>query len=161
MESTSRPSVFSRLGFANGQQRQGGKRVEEERVVERVRGEAERRRRREGERRSDEGRRRRDFESGRRGGGEARRGEGRDGGGRESPRKREKDLGLSRRGSPIKKVEKNNDDNDCDEKGFGDKLIFGDWWFVKTFVKQSGEPEGVSYKEGCGKGSSSPGEIFS
>ena len=119
MESTSRPSVFSRLGFANGQQQQGVRRVEDERVVERVRGEGEeRRRRREGERRSDEGRRRRDFESGRRGGGEARRGEGRDGGGRESPRKREKDLGLSRRGSPIKKVDQNNDDNDCNEKGF-------------------------------------------
>ena len=96
MESTSRPSVFSRLGFGNDrQQEEGGRRVEEEeRMVERRRGEGEerrrRRRQREGERRSDEGWRRGEFE-GRRGV-------------RESPRKRGRDLGVSRRGSPIKKV---------------------------------------------------------
>ena len=96
MESTTRPSVFSRLGFDNdGQQEKGGRRVEEEeRMVERRRGEGEerrrRRRQREGERRSDEGWRRGEFE-GRRGV-------------RESPRKRGRDLGLSRRRSPIKRV---------------------------------------------------------
>ena len=88
MESTSRPSVFSRLGFDNGHQQQGGKRVEEERV--RGEGGEGRRRRREKERRSDEGRRRGEFDSGRRGG------EGRWG---------ERDLGVNRRGSPIKKVQ--------------------------------------------------------
>ena len=98
MESTSRPSVFSRLGLDNnGQHQEGGRREKEvERMVERGRmeegGEERRRRRnqREGERRSDEGWRRGEFE-GRRGV-------------RESPRKRGRDLGVSRRGSPIKKV---------------------------------------------------------
>ena len=104
MESTSHPSVFSRLGLDNnGQHQEGGRREKEvERMVERGRmeeGGEERRRRnqREGERRSDEGWRRSD-EGGRRGEFEGRRGV------RESPRKRGRDLGVSRRGSPIKKV---------------------------------------------------------
>ena len=85
MESTSRPSVFSRLGMDTGRQ-QGTRTEEEERMVERGRreeGEERRRRQGEGERRSDEGGRR---------------------GVRESPQKRGRDLGLNRRGSPIKKV---------------------------------------------------------
>ena len=93
MDSTSRPSVFSRLSF-EGQQHQGTRGVEGERrrgeeEVERKRRRRRRNDDRDGPRRSDE-RVRREFES------------GRWRGGRESPRKR--DLGISRRGSPIKKV---------------------------------------------------------
>ena len=95
MDSTSRPSVFSRLSF-EGQQHQGSRGVEGERrrgeeEVERKRRRRRRNDDRDGPRRSDD-RVSREFES------------GRWRGGRESPRKR--DLGISRRGSPIKKVKK-------------------------------------------------------
>ena len=85
METTNHPSVFSRLNFDGKEEKNMG--VEEKlRMVE---AEVERRRRKE-ERRSDE--RRQDCEGGKMLGL------------RESPRKRAKDLGVSRRSSPIKKV---------------------------------------------------------
>ena len=85
METTNHPSVFSRLNFEGKEKNRG---VEEKlRMVE---AEVERRRRRQEERRSDE--RRQDCEGGKMLGL------------RESPRKRAKDLGVSRRSSPIKKV---------------------------------------------------------
>ena len=89
METTNNPSVFSRLNFDMKEKEKKNMRVEEKlRMVE---AEVERRRRRrQEERRSDE--RRQDCEGGKMLGL------------RESPRKRAKDLGVSRRSSPIKKV---------------------------------------------------------
>ena len=83
METTNHPSVFSRLNFDGKEEKNMG--VEEKLIM--VEAEVERRRRR---RRSDE--RRQDCEGGKMLGL------------RESPRKRAKDLGVSRRSSPIKKV---------------------------------------------------------
>ena len=84
METTNHPSVFSRLNFDGKEEK---KNMEVEEKLRMVEAEVERRRRRrQEERRSDE--RRQDYE----------------GGLRESPRKRAKDLGVSRRSSPIKKV---------------------------------------------------------
>ena len=83
METTNHPSVFSRLNFDGKEEKNMG--VEEKLRMVEVEVERRRRRRQE-ERRSDE--RRQDCE----------------GGLRESPRKRAKDLGVSRRSSPIKKV---------------------------------------------------------
>ena len=89
METTNHPSVFSRLNFDGKAEEKTNMGVEEKlRMVE---AEVERRRRRrQEERRSDE--RRQDCEGGKMLGL------------RESPRKRAKDLGVSRRSSPIKKV---------------------------------------------------------
>ena len=85
METTNHPSVFSRLNFDGKEEEKKNMGVEEKlRMVE-----AEVERRKE-ERRSDE--RRQDCEGGKMLGL------------RESPRKRAKDLGVSRRSSPIKKV---------------------------------------------------------
>ena len=81
MRTTNHPSVFSRLNFDGKEEEKKNMGVEEKLIM--VEAEVERRRRR---RRSDE--RRQDCE----------------GGLRESPRKRAKDLGVSRRSSPIKKV---------------------------------------------------------
>ena len=87
METTNHPSVFSRLNFDGKEEEKKNMGVDEKlRMVE---AEVERRRRQE-ERRSDE--RRQDCEGGKMLGL------------RESPRKRAKDLGVSRRSSPIKKV---------------------------------------------------------
>ena len=87
METANHPSVYSRLNF-DGKEEEKNMGVEEKlRMVE---AEVERRRRRQEERRSDE--RRQDCEGGKMLGL------------RESPRKRAKDLGVSRRSSPIKKV---------------------------------------------------------
>ena len=87
METANHPSVFSRLNFDGKEEKNMG--VEEKLTM--VEAEVERRRRRrQEERRSDE--RRQDCEGGKMLGL------------RESPRKRAKDLGVSRRSSPIKKV---------------------------------------------------------
>ena len=87
METTNNPSVFSRLNFDGKEEKNMG--VEEKLRMVEVEVERRRRRRQE-ERRSDE--RRQDCEGGKMLGL------------RESPRKRAKDLGVSRRSSPIKKV---------------------------------------------------------
>ena len=85
METANHPSVFSRLNFDGKEEEKKNMGVEEKlRMVE-----AEVERRKE-ERRSDE--RRQDCEGGKMLAL------------RESPRKRAKDLGVSRRSSPIKKV---------------------------------------------------------
>ena len=87
METTNHANVFSRLNFDGKEEEKKNMGVDEKlRMVE---AEVERRRRQE-ERRSDE--RRQDCEGGKMLGL------------RESPRKRAKDLGVSRRSSPIKKV---------------------------------------------------------
>jgi len=85
METANHPSVFSRLNFDGKEEEKKNMGVEEKLIM--VEAEVERRRRR---RRSDE--RRQDCEGGKMLGL------------RESPRKRAKDLGVSRRSSPIKKV---------------------------------------------------------